>query len=56
MKFCSGEDKHIVVIEVESKAWHDDDLYEMRCVKCGKTERQLARRPHQTIMCCGEEG
>jgi hypothetical protein len=54
MKFCTGEDDHMVVTEILAKAWHDDDLYEMRCKKCGKTQRQLSRRPHQTTMRCGE--
>lgn len=53
MKFCRGTDAHIQVQELEPKAWHDNDLYIMTCLKCGKTETTLARRPNQTQMLCG---
>ena len=52
MKYCKGYEDHIDVEELESKAWHDDDLYLMVCLKCGKREKVLARRPNQTIMPC----
>jgi len=54
MEYCKGSHEHIVVTELEGKAWHDDDLYLMECKKCGKTERCLSRRPNQTIMLCGD--
>jgi len=52
MKYCMGTDSHIQVNEVESKVWHDDDLYLLTCLKCGKKETTLARRPSDTLMSC----
>jgi hypothetical protein len=52
-KFCSGEESYMSVYEIEAKAWRDDDRYEMVCRKCGKKEEVLSRRPHETIMLCG---
>jgi len=52
VKYCTGRDLHIQVNEVESKAWHDDDLYVLICLKCGKKDTTLARRPSDTLMSC----
>lgn len=54
-KYCKGKDAYIKITLVESKAWHDDDLYQIVCLRCGKTETQLARRSTDTIMLCGKK-
>ena len=41
-----------LVHEIESKLFREDDLYELKCLKCGKIDRQLARRPSNTVMLC----
>jgi hypothetical protein len=55
MGYCRGTDTHIQVVELDSKVWHDDDLYEMTCLKCGKKDTMLSRRPSQTQMVCGQK-
>lgn len=55
MGYCLGSDPHIQVTELDSKVWHEDDLYRMTCIKCGKIEETLARRPSQTQMSCGQK-
>jgi hypothetical protein len=55
-KYCKGTDSNIVVTELQSKAWHDDDLYHMECMTCGQEDTCLARRPSEVIMkCAGKE-
>lgn len=51
-QYCYGKESHISVTELESKAWHDSDVYRVSCSKCGATSRNLARRPTETILKC----
>lgn len=51
-QYCYGKESHISVKELESKAWHDDDVYSVSCSKCGAQSRTLARRPTETILNC----
>jgi hypothetical protein len=53
-EFCTGEDSHTVVTCIEPRAVGEDDRYHLRCTKCGKEETDIARRPRQTSMMCGE--
>jgi hypothetical protein len=52
IKFCHGNFEHINVTEVDSKVWHDDDMYEVYCTKCGAREKQLSRRPTDCLIRC----
>ena len=52
-KHCTGWDEHIHVKELDSKVWHDNDLYSAECSKCGaKVDEQLSRRPTQVFVFC----
>ena len=54
-EYCTGRDGHILVKEIDSKVWHDDDLYYAECSKCGaKRYKQLSRRASQVIIACEE--
>lgn len=50
--YCRGDSPNLKIVELDSKVWHDDDLYEAKCNKCGLVEQQLARRPSGTIFRC----
>ena len=54
MKWCKGDEEHIELEELESRAWHEHDLYKLTCSKCGRTGTTLARRPNQASLMCGE--
>ena len=52
-KYCKGRDEHILVMEIDSKVWHDNDLYRAECSKCGaKEDRQLCRRSSEVSIAC----
>jgi len=55
IKFCTGEDSHIIVTCIEDRAVREDDIYHLRCTKCGKEQNDIAKRPRQTSMMCGED-
>ena len=52
IRFCIGSFKHINVTEIDSKVWHDNDMYEVYCTKCGAKEKQLSRRPTDCLIRC----
>lgn len=54
MSYCRGSEEWISATEIDGKAWHDSDLYLVKCNKCGKTDKCLARRPNQVILKCDE--
>jgi len=53
--YCTGSETNLEVKEIEGKAWHDNDLYEISCTKCKKTETQLARRPSDILVRCRDK-
>ena len=55
IKFCHGYAEHINVTEIDSKVWHDDDMYEVYCVKCKAYDKQMARRPTDCLIRCEKD-
>jgi translation initiation factor 2 beta subunit (eIF-2beta)/eIF-5 len=52
MSYCRGDKDNLEVTEIEGKAWHDNDLYLVKCKKCGARDKCLARRPRGVIIKC----
>lgn len=52
VSYCRGGKEWLDVTELEGKAWHDNDLYLVKCKKCGAIETCLARRPREVIVKC----
>lgn len=55
MRYCRGDKDYLDVTELEGKAYHDNDLYMVKCRKCGSTDTNLAKRPNEVILRCKDE-
>lgn len=54
-RYCRGWCNNLAVTEVESKAYHDNDVYEVVCSECGATTSCLAKRPTEVIIKCKQQ-